>query len=68
MTIHNIYIEYSNDLARNLITTALTYLSTLSLKIVNGIAINPDKKALQKKMRFYSKMQLIKDNFVEEAL
>lgn len=61
-------IEYSNDLARNLITTALTYLSTFQLKLLDGVAINPDKKAIQKKMQFYSKMKLIKDNFVDEIL
>lgn len=68
LNIHHIFIEYSNDLARNLITTALTYVSTLQLKLMDGIAINPDIKAIQKKMQFYSKMKLIKENFVDEIL
>jgi len=35
---------------------------------LDGLAINPDQKAIQKKMGFYSKMSLIKDNFVDELL
>jgi len=35
---------------------------------MDGLAINPDPKAIQKKMQFYSKMKLIKDNFVDEIL
>lgn len=35
---------------------------------MNGLAINPDQKAIQKKMQFYSKMKLIKENFVDEIL
>lgn len=30
--------------------------------------ISPDMKALQKKMRFYSKMALVKSNFVDQIL
>jgi len=68
LEVHKLNFEYSNDLTRNILNTALIFLQTLSLKILNGLVISPDMKALQKKMRFYSKMALIKSNFVDQIL